>query len=56
MNISVKMGVLPRVEERATGMNRITVYREGSRGPVRANLSKVFSATSDRHVEISTMA
>lgn len=28
MNISEKMGVLPRVEERATGTNRMTVYRE----------------------------
>ncbi|MET8747657.1 FAD-dependent monooxygenase [Streptomyces sp. NPDC004728] len=52
MNISEKMGVLPRVEERATGTNRMTVYREGSRRPVRADLSKIFSATSDRHVEI----
>ncbi|MEU5031692.1 FAD-dependent monooxygenase [Streptomyces milbemycinicus] len=52
MNISEKMGVLPRVEERATGTNRMTVYREGSRRPVRADLSKIFSATSDQHVEI----
>ncbi|MFI1031561.1 FAD-dependent monooxygenase [Streptomyces sp. NPDC020951] len=52
MNISEKMGVLPRVEERATGTNRMTVYREGSRRPVRADLSKIFSATSERHVEI----
>ncbi|MFF4398579.1 FAD-dependent monooxygenase [Streptomyces sp. NPDC001480] len=52
MNISEKMGVLPRVEERATGTNRMTVYREGSRRPVRADLSKIFGATSDRHVEI----
>lgn len=51
-NISEKMGVLPRIEERATGTNRMTVYREGSRRPVRADLSKIFSATSDRHVEI----
>ncbi|MGW5234382.1 FAD-dependent monooxygenase [Streptomyces nodosus] len=52
MNISEKMGVLPSVEERATGTNRMTVHREGSRRPVRANLAKVFSVTSDRHVEI----
>ncbi|MEE4417770.1 FAD-dependent monooxygenase [Streptomyces bugieae] len=52
MNISEKMGVLPRIEERATGTHRMTVYREGSRRPVRADLSKIFSATSDRHVEI----
>ena len=52
MNISEKMGVLPRVEERATGANRMTVYQEGARRPVRADLSKIFGATSDRHVEI----
>ncbi|WRZ87921.1 FAD-dependent monooxygenase [Streptomyces sp. NBC_01007] len=52
MNISEKMGVLPRVEERATGTNRMTLYQQGARRPVRADLSKIFSATSDRHVEI----
>lgn len=52
MNISEKMGVLPRIEERATGTDRMTVYREGSRRPVRADLTKVFGAASDRHVEI----
>ncbi len=36
MNISEKMGVLPRVEERATGTNRMTVYQEGDvRGTAR---------------------
>ncbi|MEU6241703.1 FAD-dependent monooxygenase [Streptomyces sp. NPDC047024] len=52
MDISEKMGVLPRVEERATATNRMTVYREGARRPVRADLSKIFGAASDRHVEI----
>lgn len=52
MNISEKMGVLPRVEERATGTKRMTVYQEGTRRPVRVDLSEIFSATSDRHVEI----
>lgn len=52
MNISEKMGVLPSIEERATGANRMTVYRERARRPVRVNLSKIFSATSDRHIEI----
>ncbi|MGO4648618.1 FAD-dependent monooxygenase [Nocardia sp. 2YAB30] len=52
MNISEKMGVLPRVEERATGTKRMTVYRERARRPVRVDLSKIFSATSDQHVEI----
>src|SRR3954451_5302393 len=52
MTVSERMGVLPRIEERATGTNRMTVYPEGSRRAVRADLSKIFSATSDRHVEI----
>ncbi|MYQ45328.1 FAD-dependent oxidoreductase [Streptomyces sp. SID4985] len=52
MDISEKMGVLPRVEERATATNWMTVYREGARRPVRADLSKIFGAASDRHVEI----
>ncbi|MEU9591766.1 FAD-dependent monooxygenase [Streptomyces sp. NPDC048219] len=52
MNISEKMGVLPRVEELATRTNRMTVCAEGSRRPVRADLSKIFHAASDRHLEI----
>ncbi|MPY32597.1 FAD-dependent oxidoreductase [Streptomyces adustus] len=52
VDISERMGVLPRVEERATGTTRMTVHPEGSRRPVRADLSKIFGATSDRHVEI----
>lgn len=52
MDITERMGVLPRVEERATGTNRMTAYREGARRPVRVDLSKIFSVASDRHVEI----
>lgn len=52
MNISEKMGVLPRVEERATGTNRMTLCPEGARRPVRADLSKIFSAASERHAEV----
>ncbi|MEV4234645.1 FAD-dependent monooxygenase [Nocardia sp. NPDC050408] len=52
MDISEKMGVLPRVEERATGTKRMNLYREGARRPVGVDLSKIFGATSDRHVEI----
>ncbi|MEV0385833.1 FAD-dependent monooxygenase [Nonomuraea sp. NPDC050643] len=33
MNISAKMGVLPRVEERATGTSRMTLHPEGARRP-----------------------
>ncbi|WP_416483726.1 FAD-dependent monooxygenase [Streptomyces sp. CL12] len=52
MDISEKMGVLPYIEERATGTERLTVRQEGSRRPVRADLSKIFGAASERHVEI----
>ncbi|WP_330257934.1 FAD-dependent monooxygenase [Streptomyces murinus] len=52
MDISEKMGVLPYIEERATGTRRLTIHQEGSRRPVRADLSKIFGAASERHVEI----
>ncbi|MFI5956173.1 FAD-dependent oxidoreductase [Cryptosporangium sp. NPDC051539] len=52
MDIAEKMGVLARIEERATGSNRLTLWPEGARRPVRADLSKIFSATSERHAEI----
>ncbi|HEY3502135.1 MAG TPA: FAD-dependent monooxygenase [Actinocatenispora sp.] len=51
MDISEKMGVLPRIEARATGSNRMTVHREGARRPVDVDLRKIFGAASDRHVE-----
>jgi 2-polyprenyl-6-methoxyphenol hydroxylase-like FAD-dependent oxidoreductase len=52
MEISAKMGVLPRIEAMATGTNTARIYREGARRPVRADISKAVSAASDRHVEI----
>ncbi|OZM78934.1 FAD-dependent monooxygenase [Pseudonocardia sp. MH-G8] len=52
MEISERMGVLPRIEELATGTNRLVVTREGAPGPVAIDLAKVFSAASDRHVEV----
>lgn len=52
MDISEKMGVLPRVERMATGTTRMTMYRHGVERPTRVDLTKVFSAVSDRHVEI----
>jgi 2-polyprenyl-6-methoxyphenol hydroxylase-like FAD-dependent oxidoreductase len=52
MEISERMGVLPAIEARITGMDRILLYRPGKRRPVVADLTKVFTATSDRHVEI----
>ncbi|RDI68850.1 FAD-dependent monooxygenase [Nocardia pseudobrasiliensis] len=52
MDISEKMGVLARIEERAVGTKRMTLRREGARRPVSVDLSKIFGAASDRHVEI----
>jgi 2-polyprenyl-6-methoxyphenol hydroxylase-like FAD-dependent oxidoreductase len=52
MEISEKMGVLPRIEARATGTTRLTIYRDGRPRPVEIDLTKVYGATSDRHVEI----
>lgn len=52
MDISERMGVLPRVEQLATGTTRLTVHRPGIGRPTRVDLTKVFGATSDRHVEI----
>jgi len=52
MDISERMGVLPRIEAKATGTTRMTAYREGKRAPVTVDLTKIFSAVSDRHVEI----
>ncbi|MCV7258416.1 FAD-dependent monooxygenase [Mycobacterium shimoidei] len=52
MEITSRMGVLPRVEDRATGTNRLAIYRKGADRPIRVDLTKVYSAASDRHVEI----
>jgi 2-polyprenyl-6-methoxyphenol hydroxylase-like FAD-dependent oxidoreductase len=52
MEISAKMGVLPRIEALATGTDTARIYREGARRPVRADISKAVGAASDRHVEI----
>ncbi|MEV4084542.1 FAD-dependent monooxygenase, partial [Nonomuraea fuscirosea] len=52
MDITEKMGLLPRVEERATGATRMTLRGEGARRPVRIELAKIFSVASGRHVEI----
>ncbi|MGV9634809.1 FAD-dependent monooxygenase [Nocardia rhamnosiphila] len=52
MDISERMGVLPRIEERTTGTNRMVIFPEGQRRPARVDLSKIFGAASDRHAEI----
>src|ERR1700749_430664 len=52
MEISAKMGVLPRIESLVTGTDRLTLYREGKSRPARVDLTKIVGAASDRHVEI----
>ncbi|MFR9768130.1 FAD-dependent monooxygenase [Nocardia sp. SC052] len=52
MDISQKMGVLARIQERATGTNRMTLHPEGARRPASVDLAKIFGATSDQHAEI----
>ncbi len=52
MEISEKMGVLPRIEALATGTDRLTIYREGRPRPTEVDLTKLTGVASDRHVEI----
>jgi 2-polyprenyl-6-methoxyphenol hydroxylase-like FAD-dependent oxidoreductase len=52
MEISAKMGVLPRIEALATGTDTMTIHREGRRRPIRVDLTKLAGAASDQHVEI----
>ncbi|MEU1205647.1 FAD-dependent monooxygenase [Nocardia sp. NPDC005825] len=52
VEISERMGVLDRIEGCATGTARLTLRPEGSSRAVRVDLGKIFSAASDRHVEI----
>lgn len=52
MEISAKMGVLPRIEALATGTNRLALYREGRSRAIDVDLTKIYAASSDRHVEI----
>ncbi|MFJ5991595.1 FAD-dependent monooxygenase [Lentzea sp. NPDC092896] len=52
MDISERMGVLPRIEALATGTTRLTYLREGTRKPISADVTKLFAAASDRHVEV----
>jgi 2-polyprenyl-6-methoxyphenol hydroxylase-like FAD-dependent oxidoreductase len=51
VDISERMGVLPRIEELNTGADRMTLRREGVEKPTEVDLVKVFGSTG-RHVEI----
>ena len=52
IEISERMGVLGRIEERATGTDRMIAYRQGRPRPTTVDIGRVFSAISDRHVEV----
>jgi 2-polyprenyl-6-methoxyphenol hydroxylase-like FAD-dependent oxidoreductase len=52
MEISERMGVLPRIEEHATGTTVLNAYRPWARKPARVDYLKLIGAVSDRHVEI----
>ncbi|OBA71361.1 FAD-dependent oxidoreductase [Mycobacterium sp. 1554424.7] len=52
MEISEQMGVLPRIEALGTQIDRMTMHREGREQPIEVDLTKIYGAASDRHVEI----
>ena len=52
MEISERMGVLPRIEDHATGTTVLTVYRPWAAKPAHIDYLKIIGAVSDRHVEI----
>jgi 2-polyprenyl-6-methoxyphenol hydroxylase-like FAD-dependent oxidoreductase len=52
MEISERMGVLPRIEARATGTATLTAHRPWSSRPARIDYLKLEKTMSDRHVEI----
>lgn len=52
MEISERMGVLPRIEERATGTTSLIVHRPWASRPAHIDYQKLIAVMSDRHVEI----
>src|ERR1700759_1838407 len=52
MEISERMGVLPRIEAHATGTTWMTLRRRGAHRDVGVDYVKLVGAISDRHVEI----
>ena len=52
MEISERMGVLPRIESRATGTAVLTAHRPWARRPVHIDSLKLTGAASTRRVEI----
>jgi 2-polyprenyl-6-methoxyphenol hydroxylase-like FAD-dependent oxidoreductase len=52
MDISERMGVLPRIETHATGTTLMTMQRPGAARSARIDYLKLTATMSDRHVEI----
>ncbi|MDT8912313.1 FAD-dependent monooxygenase [Amycolatopsis sp. PS_44_ISF1] len=52
VDITERMGVLPEVEAVAIDSKKLTLHREGAHRPARADLTKIFQASSDRDVEV----
>jgi 2-polyprenyl-6-methoxyphenol hydroxylase-like FAD-dependent oxidoreductase len=52
MEISERMGVLPRIEERATGTTSLVVHRPWASRPAHIDYQRLIAVMSDRHVEI----
>lgn len=52
VEISEKMGVLPQIEGLATGSTELEIHRAGIQRPAHIDLTKIYAASSDRHVEI----
>lgn len=52
MEISERMGVLPRIEAHATGTTRMNIHRPWASRPAHIDYVKLIGAMSDRHVEI----
>ena len=52
MEISERMGVLPRIQDHATGTKVLTVNRPWASRPARIDYVKLVGMMSDRHVEI----
>lgn len=52
MEIVERMGVLPAIQARSTGAERMTILREGVTRGVEVDIERLMAAFSDRHVEI----
>jgi 2-polyprenyl-6-methoxyphenol hydroxylase-like FAD-dependent oxidoreductase len=52
LDVVERMGLVDRVQERHTGTERISVWREGARGPATIDVGRLMGAISRRHVEI----